>query len=330
MPLRLNRFIRDGAQIFLGDALHLYEQWQPPTVIISDGPYGLNSYPGDPPTTDTLAECYAPHVAAWSKFALPSTTLWFWNSELGWAKVHDLLDAQGWEYRSCHIWDKGIGHIAGNCNGKTIRKFPVTTEVCVQYTKRVLFKNHHRTLTMKEWLRHEWVRSGLPLNRTNEACGVQNAATRKYFTQDHLWYFPPADAFDLLVKYANKHGKRTGRPYFSIDGKKPLTGKEWETMRAKFNFATGITNVWQEPAVRGIERLKDQNKCVHSNQKPLRLLELCIKASSDENDVVWEPFGGLCSATIAAHRLKRRCYASEINEEYFQIAIKRLENYDVF
>jgi len=179
-------------------------------------------------------------------------------------------------------------------------------------------------------LRHEWMRSGLPLSKTNEVCGVQNAATRKYFTQDHLWYFPPADAFDLLVKYANRYGKTAGRPYFSIDGKKPLTGVEWEQMRAKFNFTTGVTNVWQEPAVRGIERLKDQNKCVHSNQKPLRLLELCIKASSDENDVVWEPFGGLCSATIAAHRLKRRCFASEINDEYFQIAIKRLENYDVF
>jgi hypothetical protein len=330
MPMALTRFIRDGAQIYLGDALALYEKWQPPTVIISDGPYGLNSYPGDPPTTDTLAECYAPHIVLWSHHALPSTTLWFWNSELGWAKVHDLLDSQGWEYRSCHIWDKGIGHIAGNCNGKTIRKFPVTTEVCVQYTKRVTFRMHHRTLTMKEWLRHEWLRSGLTLNRTNEACGVQNAATRKYFTQDHLWYFPPANAFDLLVKYANKHGKPSGRPYFSTDGKKSLTGIEWETMRAKFNFSNGITNVWQEPAVRGIERLKDQNKCVHSNQKPLRLLELCIKASSNEKDVVWEPFGGLCSATIAAHRLKRRCYASEINKEYFQIAIKRLENYDVF
>ena len=47
--------------------------------------------------------------AAWSRRASPQTTLWFWNTELGWATVHPLLLAQGWEFRNCHIWDKGKG-----------------------------------------------------------------------------------------------------------------------------------------------------------------------------------------------------------------------------
>lgn len=34
---------------------------------------------------------------------------------------------------------------------------------------------------------HEWQRAGLPLYKANEACGVKNAATRKYLTQDWLW-----------------------------------------------------------------------------------------------------------------------------------------------
>ena len=51
---------------------------------------------------------------------------------------------------------------------------------------------------------------------------------------------------------------------------------------------------------------------------------------SDEGDVVWEPFGGLCSATLAAHRLKRRALAAESVSEFYQIALRRLENYDVF
>ena len=327
---RIASFHRDCAKIFLGDAKGLYEKWESPTVIIADGPYGLASYPGDPPTPEMLPQFYAPHFAAWSKFALPSTTLWFWNSELGWAIVHSLLDSYGWEYRSCHVWDKGIGHIAGNCNGKTLRKFPVTTEVCVQYVRRVTFRVDGRELSMKQWLRHEWRRTGLPLSKTNEACGVKNAATRKYFTQCHMWYFPPPDAFEALVKFANKYGKRTGRPYFSLDGKRPLSGEEWDKMRAKFNFRNGITNVWHEPAVRGSERLKRNCKCLHMNQKPLKLLELCIESTSDPNDVVWEPFGGLCSATIAAHRLRRRAFAAEINPKYFELAAKRLDRYDIF
>ena len=100
-------------------------------------------------------------------------------------------------------------------------------------------------------------------------------------------------------------------------------------MRAKFYFENGITNVWQEPAVRGTERLKDQYKPLHSNQKPLKLMNLCIRSSSDVGDVVWEPFGGLCSAAIASHQLKRKCYASEIHSDYFKVAIERLSNYDI-
>jgi len=325
-----NTYRRDAVLITLGDSLDLYGQWKTPTVIISDGPYGLGSYPGDPPTPERLAECYEPHLRYWSERSGPYTTLWFWNSELGWANVHTMIQQFGWEFRNCHIWNKGIGHIAGNCNTQTIRKFPVTTEVCVQYVRKAEFSVGDRSLTMQEWLRYEWERSGIPLTKTNEACGMKNAATRKYFTKDHLWYYPPPEAFELLQKYANKHGLKEGRPYFSIDGKQPIATMEWEKMRPKFYCPTGITNVWEEPAVRGAERIKNLSKCVHSNQKPLKLLERCIEASSDVGDVVWEPFGGLCSVAIAAHRLQRVGFSAEINADYFEIAVKRLENYDVF
>lgn len=325
-----NEYVRDGVSIHLGDSLELYEKWKKPTVIISDGPYGLGRYPGDPPTPDRLDACYEPHLRLWSKLSGPETTLWFWNSELGWANVHSLIQQFGWEFRNCHIWNKGIGHIAGNCNTQTIRKFPVTTEVCVQYVRKAEFLVGERVMTMQEWLRYEWERSGIPLTKTNEACGMKNAATRKYFTKDHLWYFPPPEAFDQLQKYANKHGRKEGRPYFSQDGKRPIRAEEWEKMRPKFYCPAGITNVWEEPAVRGTERIKNLSKSVHGNQKPLKLLQRCIEASSDVGDVIWEPFGGLCSVAIAAHQLERLCFSAEINPVYFEIAVKRLENYDLF
>ena len=323
-------FHRDNSSIYLGEVRGLYPRWLPPTVIISDGAYGLGSFPGDPPTIAGLMEWYRPHIEAWTRHALPETTLWFWNSELGWATVHPLLVEAGWEFRNCHVWDKGIAHIAGNANTKTLRKFPVVTEVCVQYVKRTSFEHGGVRMPMQEWLRYEWIRAGLPLWKTNDACGVKNAATRKYFTADHLWYFPPAEAFEALSRYANAHGKPSGRPYFSRDGQHPITGVEWARMRAKFTCNAGITNVWNEPAVRGIERLKENNQCIHMNQKPLRLLEMIVRASSDEGDVIWEPFGGLCSATIAAHKLRRRACAAECVPEFFNIAVKRLDNYDVF
>ena len=223
--------------------------------------------------------------------------------------------------------DKGMGHIAGNANSKTLRRFPVVTEVCVQYVRKVTVKSNGTEKSLKQWLRSEWERSGLPLYKANAACGVRNAATRKYLTQCDLWYFPPPHAFELLAQYANLYGNPERKPYFSLDGLRPATAQEWTRMRAKFRCDVGITNVWREPAVRGEERLKNAYKCVHMNQKPLKLFERTILASSDPGDVVWEPFGGLCSAAIAAVNTGRRCYSAEILPNYFAAARERLASH---
>lgn len=308
------------------NSLDCYDNWPSPTVIISDGPYGVSGYPGDPPTPDSLAEAYEPHVASWSKKANAQTTLWFWNTELGWANVHPLLVRNGWRFRNCHVWNKGKGHVAGNANTKSLRKFPVVTEVCVQYVREVSFRSPaFGELTLKEWLRNEWERSGLSFSKTNEAAGVKNAATRKYFTKDHLWYFPPPDVFQRFVSYANRYGEISGRPYFSLDGKNPLTAQEWYRMRAKFTCEFGISNVWDEPPVRGSERLKDGSAILHGNQKPMRLIEICLKASSDPGDVVWDPFGGLCTVAVVAKKNGRACYSAEMNPLFYRIALSRLK-----
>ena len=316
-----------GATIVHEDFLKASRDWPAPTVIISDGPYGVNSYPGDLASPEELPDWYRPHVQQWAERALPSTTLWFWNTEIGWATCHPLLDSLGWKYRACHIWDKGWEHIAGNSNSKTLRGFPIVTEVCIQYVRKVEVNSNGVRMGLKEWARHEWERSGLSLHKANEACGVKNAASRKYLTKCHLWYFPPPDAFALLAQYANEHGNPEGKPYYSIDGSRPATSDEWALMRAKFHCEFGITNVWREPTVRGPERIKSKHKPLHQNQKSLQLLEQAIRASSDQDDVVWEPFGGLCSAAIAAINTGRKCFSSEINKDFYRAAHDRLKHY---
>lgn len=327
---------RDDVSITFERAERLYGFWPTPTCIISDGPYGVSGFPGDARKPEALTEWYRPHISAWSDHATPQTTLWFWNTEVGWATIHSLLVQYGWQYRCCNIWDKGMGHIAGNSNTKTLRMFPIVTEVCVQYVKapRFAWNDHH--LSMQDWLRHEWQRTGLPWHRANEACGVRNAATRKYLSADHLWYYPPVDAFLKLVEYANKHGQPRGRPYFSIDGKRSVTGAEWAEMRAKFHCGAGTTNVWREPQVGGSERMRGERRemrykfrALHGSQKPLKLIERIIAASTDDGDVVWEPFGGLCPGAMVSHRLKRRYRAAEIVPEFYQAAVQRLASYDV-
>ena len=325
------KYTRDAVSIYFDRAEMQYADWPDPTCIISDGPYGIGGFPGDNHTVDSLIEWYKPHIKVWSERSTPETTLWFWNTEIGWATVHPVLAEYGWEYRCCNIWDKGLGHIAGNANTQTLRKFPVVTEVCVHYVKAARFQVDGKSLTMQEWLRHEWKRTGLPLRLSNEACGVQNAATRKYLTADHLWYYPPVETFMKLVSYANEYGDQKGRPYFSVNGKCPVSADQWARLRAKFKCDLGITNVWREPQVSGSERIqgvrngmKYKFRSLHGSQKPLKFIDLIIQASSSNGDVVWEPFGGLCPGAVVSYLTNREYYGTELIPEFYNAAVKRL------
>ena len=320
---------RGDVEIHFNRAENLYGDWPTPVCIVSDGPYGLSGYPGDLHKANGLADWYRPHIESWTNRSTPETTLWFWNSELGWATVHPVLIAHGWEYRACHVWDKGLSHIAGNANTKTLRKFPVTTEVCVQYVKQPRFGG----MPMQDWLRHEWTRTGLPFRLANDACGVANAATRKYLTADHLWYFPPPGAFVNLAAYANENGHPAGRPYFSENGIHPITEYEWGRKRAKFHCSVGVTNVWSHVHVGGSERINGERqsmrrkfKSLHGSQKPLALIDTIITACTDSGDQIWEPFGGLCPTAICARLSGRKSVSAEIVPEFYRAAVKRLSN----
>lgn len=319
-----NSFFSENVNLYCGNSLDFYESWDSPTVIVSDGGYGILGFDGDTANPTELCEWYEPHIKKWSEYALPSTTLWFWNTEVGWATVHPLLEKYGWKYVNCNVWNKGMSHVAGNVNTGKIRRFPVVTELCVQYA----FTPKLNGMTLQDWLISEWKRTKLPFNDANIACGVKAAATRKYLTKDHLWYFPPAEMFEKLSDYANKNGDESGKPYFSKDGKNLFSAEEWSLMRYKFHCPLGYTNVWDRAALSGKERIKspaDNSHSAHLNQKPLDLMKLIIETSSDKGDVVWEPFGGLFSASLAASMLGRKVFGAEIDKAYFSLGISRFK-----
>ena len=312
------------SQVYHADSLDCYQSWPTPQCIVSDGAYGVLGFEGDTSDHTGMPEWYEPHIRARSSAATAESTLSFWNSEIGWAAVHPVLERHGWRYVNANIWNKGIGHIAGNVNTSKIRRFPVVTEVCVQYVREASIAG----APLKEWLYSEWKRTGLPFREANKACGVADAATRKYLDRGHLWYWMPPEMFERLSCYANTFGDPSGRPYFTADGQHALSMAEWAATRSRFNCPHGFTNVWERPAVRGAERIKTNGttgKAVHLNQKPLDLMTLIIEASTDVNGVMWEPFGGLFSASVAARRLRRRTCAAEIDGTYFHYGLDRLK-----
>lgn len=79
------------------------------------------------------------------------------------------------------------------------------------------------------------------------------------------------------------------------------------------------------PIVQGKERLRGENgRALHPTQKPEKLLELIIKASSNENDTVLDPFFGTGTTGFVAKKLNRKWIGIEKNIDYINIAYKRL------
>ena len=62
----------------------------------------------------------------------------------------------------------------------------------------------------------------------------------------------------------------------------------------------------------------------YPTQKPLALLERIIKASSNEGDVVLDPFCGCATACIAAERLGRQWTGIDISEKAYELVIDRM------
>ena len=66
-------------------------------------------------------------------------------------------------------------------------------------------------------------------------------------------------------------------------------------------------------------------KGVHPAEKPVELLERFIRVSSQENQVIFDPFMGSGSTGVACFNTNRNFIGYELDSTYFEIAKKRLE-----
>jgi len=68
----------------------------------------------------------------------------------------------------------------------------------------------------------------------------------------------------------------------------------------------------------------DTGHKVHKWQKPIKLLERMIGASSSIDDLIFDPFMGSGTTAIAADRLGRRWFGCDIVPAYVEIAMERI------
>jgi site-specific DNA-methyltransferase (adenine-specific) len=67
-------------------------------------------------------------------------------------------------------------------------------------------------------------------------------------------------------------------------------------------------------------------KKVHPTEKPHALMEILIGNSTKENQIILDPFMGSGSTGVAAQNLNRSFIGIEMDDKYFEIAEKRINN----
>lgn len=105
---------------------------------------------------------------------------------------------------------------------------------------------------------------------------------------------------------------RTGSVRKLIDYRKPEP--------TPYNTSKVPGNAWYFSRVR--YRMAEYEE--HPSQKPEKLLERIIRASSNEGDLVLDPFAGTFTTCAVAQRLQRRSVGIEQNTAYFKIGARRL------
>ena len=88
-----------------------------------------------------------------------------------------------------------------------------------------------------------------------------------------------------------------------------------------------MRDVWTMPLVQGKERLHgNDGRAFHPTQKPEEMLKRIIIASSNEGDLILDPFLGSGTTAVVAKRLNRQWIGIEKRKKYVEMALKRISN----
>ena len=136
---------------------------------------------------------------------------------------------------------------------------------------------------------------------------------------EDIWFATMSKDYTFNVE-AVKTRRRVVAPY-KVDGKP----KDWEET-GEGNFRnTYPSNFWDDIS---IPYWSMPENTAHPTQKPEKLLAKLILASSNEKDIVFDPFLGSGSTSVCAKKLGRHYVGIEQNEQYCVWAEKRLEMAD--
>lgn len=159
---------------------------------------------------------------------------------------------------------------------------------------------------------------------------------KENFVNEVIWnYHDPAGT--VSDRYKRKHdnifvyAKNDTTRFFNIDVVRvPYsegTQKQAETGQISFGRVTKLNelgkvreDVWEIPIINS----QAKERVAYATQKPEKLLEIIIKASSNKNSIVADFFGGSGTTAAVAEKLGRRWITSDLGKPSCMIMRKRL------
>lgn len=204
------------------------------------------------------------------------------------------LDKLNMELRQQIIINKGMQSVSGRAT-KNYKIFPNVTE-------SILFFVKDSKPFIRDFLKQRQKELGLSSKQINELLGVKSNGGGMWsiYTGKNICKQVPTRELWEKLKIILK---------FDIP---------YESISITFNSIMGITDVWDDI------NFYEKNR-IHPTQKPYKLIERLILASSNENDLVLDPFSGSGTTALVAKQLNRNFIGIEIDEEYKQSSEERLE-----
>ena len=136
-----------------------------------------------------------------------------------------------------------------------------------------------------------------------------------------------------MMKYISRHQIIFGGNYYDLGGTKSYI--VWDKDNGENDFAD-CELAWTSynRAVRKIkhkwqgmlqQNMKEKEKRLHPTQKPLPVMIEIIESYTNASDIIIDPFMGSGTTLVAAATLGRKAVGIEINPDYCNIAVKRLQ-----
>ncbi|WP_308149657.1 site-specific DNA-methyltransferase [Spiroplasma sp. AdecLV25b] len=143
---------------------------------------------------------------------------------------------------------------------------------------------------------------------------VNNQETILFLSKSKKWKF---NADSIRVAYLStdrmKHATKKG---ILKNGKRWFPNKNGKL----------CTNVWEFVSERHNNKINGKIiEGIHPTQKPIKMIERMILASSNENDLILDLFSGTGTTSFAAKNLNRNSLGCELNSEYYKYILKRLK-----